>query len=101
MRLFPLFSFLLLLLVLLASALRCQKLLESAFDLNLAAFALLRHWLGARLEQVDRLSFVFCTETQRKQVGSDVRGHLREMKGTEFSWFHHSSEISIVSMALA
>ena len=61
--LLPLFSFLLFLYDLLASADSLLVLLESSFDFNLAAFVLLRNWLGARLEQVDGLAFVFCAET--------------------------------------
>ena len=74
---------------------------ESSQDINFAAFALLSDRLGACLQQVDRLAFVFCAHTSQNNSVSDEYRHLREMKGIEFSCSHHLSEISIVSMARA
>ena len=62
-RLLPFFCVLLLFLLLLATDLNCLVLRESAFDLNLAAFVLMRNWFGPCLEQVDGPAFVFCAQT--------------------------------------
>ena len=51
LSLFPFFLFLHLL-----------ELLEGAFDLNLATLSILRHGLGALLQQVDCSSLLLCTD---------------------------------------
>ena len=61
-------------------------LLRGAGNVQLPALPYRWHWLGLRLKQVQSATGVLC----KKNIS--VRcGHLRETKGTAFSFSHHSS----------
>ena len=51
-------------LLLLLLLLQLHELLEGAFELNLAPLPLLRHGLGALLQQVDCSSLLLCTQVK-------------------------------------
>ena len=83
-------------------------LIKSAQDGDLASFTLLRYWLWGRLEQVNSSSFMFYISTKRLWTNRWNKNkriccvyHLQEMKGILWSYYHQSSEISMVSRALA
>ena len=88
-------------LLLLLLLLNLLELLERALQRNLAPLPLLRHRLGALLQQVEGSSLLFCTQTKIKVVCRQKQKHLQEMNGTALRASHHLSETSIVSLAWA
>ena len=84
-----------------------RELFKGPQKVNLTAFTLLRYWLWACFEKMKGSSLMFYSwETKLRQLPmasnySNDHKYLHEMNGISLSAFHQSSEISIVSLALA